>query len=234
MPKLSDRIKELRKSVNMTQEEFGQKFGVVKSTVSLYESGKSTPNDELKKKICEYFNISLDYLLGRTDKKEGYLHDSFSETPDSDRGFFFFFFDCWKDCLFRIKDCLQELNISEEDFCAELNVDLNKKISISDLKSIANKLEVSTDYLLGVSDIKNIASADTLFTQSLSEREKDIIESFRLLNKDNQDIIVGELKKCLKEQRHESVAADELLKKADMGNLGKSLPSSGTEGVKVG
>ena len=42
MPKLSDRIKELRKSAGMTQEEFGQKFGVVKSTVSLYESGRST------------------------------------------------------------------------------------------------------------------------------------------------------------------------------------------------
>ena len=43
MPKLSDRIKELRKSAGMTQEEFGQKFGVVKSTVSL-EMAKCRPS----------------------------------------------------------------------------------------------------------------------------------------------------------------------------------------------
>lgn len=44
MANLSDRIKSLRLSADMTQEEFGKKFGIVKSTVSLYESGKSTPN----------------------------------------------------------------------------------------------------------------------------------------------------------------------------------------------
>lgn len=50
MASLADRIKQLRLSANMTQEEFGQKFGIVKSTVSLYENGKSTPNDQIKKK----------------------------------------------------------------------------------------------------------------------------------------------------------------------------------------
>lgn len=64
MASLADRIKQLRLSANMTQEEFGQKFGIVKSTVSLYENGKSTPNDQIKKNICEYFKISIDYLLG--------------------------------------------------------------------------------------------------------------------------------------------------------------------------
>ena len=60
MASLADRIKQLRLSANMTQEEFGQKFGIVKSTVSLYENGKSTPNDQIKKKI--YVN-TLKFLL---------------------------------------------------------------------------------------------------------------------------------------------------------------------------
>ena len=64
MSNLSDRLKSLRLSANMTQEEFGKKFGIVKSTVSLYESGKSTPNDQIKKQICSYFNVTVDYLLG--------------------------------------------------------------------------------------------------------------------------------------------------------------------------
>ena len=64
MTELSKRIKELRHNADLTQDEFGKIFGIVKSTVSLYESGKSTPNDELKLKICKYFNVSADYLLG--------------------------------------------------------------------------------------------------------------------------------------------------------------------------
>lgn len=65
MATLASRIKELRKSAGLTGEEFGKIFGIAKSTVSLYENGKSTPDDEIKKAICDYFKISFDYLLGR-------------------------------------------------------------------------------------------------------------------------------------------------------------------------
>ncbi len=43
MANISDRIKMLRTSAGLTQEEFGNIFGIVKSTVSLYESGKKLP-----------------------------------------------------------------------------------------------------------------------------------------------------------------------------------------------
>ena len=64
MGTLGDRIKRLRLSEGLTQEEFGKIIGVVKSTVSLYEANKSTPDDEIKTKICQHFNVSADYLLG--------------------------------------------------------------------------------------------------------------------------------------------------------------------------
>ncbi|KJS85147.1 MAG: hypothetical protein JM58_09220 [Peptococcaceae bacterium BICA1-8] len=70
MKKISDRIKQLRQENNLTQEEFGKMFGIVKSTVSLYESNKSNPDDELKRKIAKHFNVSLDWLLGLSDKKQ--------------------------------------------------------------------------------------------------------------------------------------------------------------------
>lgn len=69
MATLADRLKELRKSNNLTQAEFGKILGVGKTTVSMYETGNSTPSDEIKLKISEYFNVSLDYLLGKTDAK---------------------------------------------------------------------------------------------------------------------------------------------------------------------
>jgi len=73
MTTIGKRIKELRQNKNLTQEEFGKIFGIVKSTVSMYESGKSTPDDELKKKIANYFNVTLDYLMGVTDIKNPYI-----------------------------------------------------------------------------------------------------------------------------------------------------------------
>ncbi|ATD55429.1 helix-turn-helix domain-containing protein [Clostridium chauvoei] len=64
---LADRLKELRKSNNLTQTELGKILGVGKTTISMYENGNSTPNDEIKLKISEYFNVSIDYLLGKTN-----------------------------------------------------------------------------------------------------------------------------------------------------------------------
>ncbi len=69
MATLADRLKELRKSSNLTQAELGKILGVGKTTVSMYETSNSTPSDEIKLKISEYFNVSLDYLLGKTDAK---------------------------------------------------------------------------------------------------------------------------------------------------------------------
>lgn len=67
MATLGERIKEERLSHKMTQTDLGNICGVTKYTISLYESNKSTPNDEIKKIMSDYFGISLDYLLGYTD-----------------------------------------------------------------------------------------------------------------------------------------------------------------------
>lgn len=84
MATLAQRIKQLRKENDLTQEEFGKRFGIVKSTVSLYESDKSTPDDEIKKKIAEYFNVSLDYLMGASDIRNPYKEDKEKYQPVED------------------------------------------------------------------------------------------------------------------------------------------------------
>lgn len=67
MATLPERIKELRKKAGLNQQDFGALFGVAKNTISQYESGKNSPNDEIKMAIAKYFDVSLDYLLGATD-----------------------------------------------------------------------------------------------------------------------------------------------------------------------
>ena len=43
---------------------------LVNATLSQYENDINEPNDEIKIKIADFFNITLDYLLGRTDSEE--------------------------------------------------------------------------------------------------------------------------------------------------------------------
>lgn len=67
MATLSDRIKQLRKEKNLTQPELGKIIGMGKTTISMYETGNSTPGDDIKLKMAEYFNVSMDYLMGVSD-----------------------------------------------------------------------------------------------------------------------------------------------------------------------
>jgi repressor LexA len=68
MATLGDKIRQLRKEKDLTQEQFGNMLGVVKSTVSQYESDTSTPDIIMLSKIANLFNVSIDYLLDRPEK----------------------------------------------------------------------------------------------------------------------------------------------------------------------
>lgn len=67
---LSERIKELRAELGLTQEELAKRLGLNnKSSIANYESGYSVPSDEIKKKMCEIFNCTMDYLMGQSEFK---------------------------------------------------------------------------------------------------------------------------------------------------------------------
>lgn len=60
---MNERIKEIRKSKNMTQAEFGAKIGVKGNTITNYESGMRTPSDAVIFSICREFNVNEHWLL---------------------------------------------------------------------------------------------------------------------------------------------------------------------------
>lgn len=64
---IAQHIKELMKSEKLTQTEFANAIGVGQSSVSDWLNSKSEPNVENLWKICDYFDISLDYLVGRKE-----------------------------------------------------------------------------------------------------------------------------------------------------------------------
>lgn len=65
---LGKRIKKLREKKNLNQLEFSKILNISNTTLSQYEAGNRTPSDEIKEKVADYFGVSVDYLLGRTEK----------------------------------------------------------------------------------------------------------------------------------------------------------------------
>ena len=63
------RLKQLRESNNITQLKLALDLGTNQNTISRYETGEREADYSMLIKIADYFNVSLDYLLGRTDKK---------------------------------------------------------------------------------------------------------------------------------------------------------------------
>ncbi len=68
---LGKKIKQLRKEFELTQEELALKLGLKgKSSIANYEAGNITPSDDIKLKMCEIFDCTLDYLMGKSDVRK--------------------------------------------------------------------------------------------------------------------------------------------------------------------
>lgn len=63
------RLRELRKEKNLTMKELGKKFSLAESTISGYENGNRKPDSEIINSFADFFEVSTDYLYGRTDNK---------------------------------------------------------------------------------------------------------------------------------------------------------------------
>ena len=89
-----NRIAELRKAQNMSQKQFSRLLNVAQNTISQWETEQRDIDSSTLLKISEYFGVTTDYLLGRTDdptppqkekapsRHEGVLQDLEDLSPD--------------------------------------------------------------------------------------------------------------------------------------------------------
>lgn len=63
------RLQELRDKANISQMTLSKVIGVARSTIAMWESGKSEPDNNSLVALSDFFNVSIDYLLGRSDIK---------------------------------------------------------------------------------------------------------------------------------------------------------------------
>jgi len=66
----SARVRSLRKEAGLSQKELGQSIGLTLQALSDIENGRRTTTFEKLYALADYFNVSTDYLLGRTDRKK--------------------------------------------------------------------------------------------------------------------------------------------------------------------
>lgn len=62
-----ERLKKLRKKEKLTQKDIATFLNISQPAYQQFESGKKKMNLETMEKLADYFNVSIDYLLGKTD-----------------------------------------------------------------------------------------------------------------------------------------------------------------------
>ena len=63
---MDKRIKKLRRTLDLTQQEFGDRIGVKRNTIATYEGGRSTPIDSVISLICREFSVNEEWLRSGT------------------------------------------------------------------------------------------------------------------------------------------------------------------------
>ena len=75
MKEVGKQLKALRESIGISQVKMAEAIGSTQSSVNRYENGQSTPPVELFRRYADYFDVSMDYIFGRTDNPQGKLYE---------------------------------------------------------------------------------------------------------------------------------------------------------------
>lgn len=198
MATIGSRIKNIREIHKLTQSEFGELFGIVKSTVSSYEHGNSTPDDDIKIAICRYFNITMDYLLG--------LEDMTPTSSDNFNGFLFSFelSDQYEALQNKIKQTgvdvvAEKTNISKEKL-DKIVAGVGIEPTVLELSLIADACDCSLNELLGKVDKKNKATPEE---QPISEIEQELLELTADMDEDEKNALLGYAARLISKRKKE-------------------------------
>lgn len=77
-------FRSLRQRNNLTQEELARILEISKSAISMYENGNREPDFKTLERMADYFEVDIDYLLGRVPMPPRPAHDSIAYEPAYD------------------------------------------------------------------------------------------------------------------------------------------------------
>ncbi|MCI8826716.1 MAG: helix-turn-helix domain-containing protein [Lachnospiraceae bacterium] len=145
---IGDMIKQLRISQSYTQTVLGQKLNLSASTIGMYEQNRRLPDTNTLIALHDLFSVSVDYILEITDSPKQYPKSLLSVSISE-----------------RISILISDVGISIDTLAEMSNIRKNRLEAFIDksihpdateLKTLSECLDESTDYLLGLTDEHNI------------------------------------------------------------------------------
>jgi len=76
MSKVAERLRSLRESLNVSQKKLAEAAGSNQSSIDRYENGRAEAPYKILLWYADYFDVSLDYIFGRTDKPQGRAYNN--------------------------------------------------------------------------------------------------------------------------------------------------------------
>ena len=176
-----EKLRALRKAQDLTMKQFGEIIGVSESTISLYETGKRQPDFTTLKKIADYFDVTIDYLLDRDNTSDMLL------TPEKNM------------LRTRLKELREQHKLTQAQLAKKIGVSRSAvamwEIGESSpdnnmLLALASVFGVTVDYLLGrdnTAAAQQETPADSL--QGLDPNESSLISYYRACSDDGKEKI---------------------------------------------
>ena len=172
---MQERIKELRKKLNLTQAKFAERLGVKGNTISQYESGRNEPIDAVVSLICREFNVNEAWL--RTGKEPMFAEIS----EDEELAQIFSAIAVSDDALIkRIIRAYWKLNDNEKEIVRKLidgfsvNANSNAKTEKMTSPTIVKEVEVSAPLIPDVmSELAEMKRQNKELSTRLEALEKE-------------------------------------------------------------
>jgi transcriptional regulator with XRE-family HTH domain len=81
---IGERLRGLREGVMLSQTKVARLVGATQSSINRYENNVTNPTIKVLLWYADYFDVSLDYIFGRTDKPQGKLYDFVPKIENND------------------------------------------------------------------------------------------------------------------------------------------------------
>ena len=113
---IGERLRSLRESLGLSQAKMATHIGMTQATVNRYEKALTEPPSKILLFYADYFDVSMDYIYGRTDKPQGALyeyHPKIEENNAELRQFIDMCFDPDSPIRDRLKETLYSMMLGE-------------------------------------------------------------------------------------------------------------------------
>lgn len=190
-------FKELRKEKGLTQLELAKILEIDQTTVSKWELGKAVPDTAMLIKLAEFFDVSTDYLLSRSN----YYYPDTIEIANIEEN------NNKTQFAEKLKELRNEKGKSQKALAEAIGVGQStiaqielarNEATASTIRKLSAFFDVSADYLLGLTsdDGAELYSPPTAGTmhETLSPDERELVERYRALDDKLKKIVMDGIK----------------------------------------